>query len=237
MTSFPPSFRPPSRNPSPLPRLCSRGSGEVDPTRFDLRRIHTARDVKELSERYDRMAENYDDSLEGEWGWTSPEYTAEVLSRYAMPSARVLDVGAGTGLVAECLFRRGFRDLFGLDMAHEMMRQALPKKVYQGLYRAELGHSLPFRSDQFDAVISVGTMAMGHAPAHCLEELVRVTRPGGHVAYTLRPVVYSHMGFKDVQDGLEARGRWKFLEKTLPFAPMPKKEPDFYYEVWVYQVT
>ena len=209
----------------------------MDPTRFDLQQIHTAQDVKELAERYDRMAENYDDSLEGDWGWTSPEYTAEVLSRYASPTARVLDAGAGTGLVAQALFRRGYRDLFGIDMAHEMMRKALPKNVYQGLYRVELGQPLPFQSDQFDAVISVGTMAMGHAPPHCLEELVRVTRPGGHIAYTLRPVVYKHMGYEKVQDSLESRGQWKFLEKTLPFAPMPKKEPDFYYEVWVYQVT
>ena len=209
----------------------------VDPTRFDLRRIHTARDVTELSERYDQMAEKYDESLGGEWGWTSPEYTAEVLSRYTTLNARVLDAGAGTGLVAECLSRRGYRNIYGIDMAHEMMRQALPKRVYQGLYRVELGRPLPFRSNQFDAVISVGTMAMGHAPANCLEELVRVTRHGGHIAYTLRPVVYAHMGFKDVQDILVARGEWKFLEKTLPFAPMPKKAPDFYYEVWVFQVT
>ena len=209
----------------------------VDPTRFDLQRIHTARDVAELSERYDQMAKKYDESLGGEWGWTSPEYTAEVLSRYTTLNARILDAGAGTGLVAECLFRRGYRDLFGIDMAQEMMRQALPKRVYEGLYRVELGRPLPFRSNQFDAVISVGTMAMGHAPANCLEELVRVTRPGGYIAYTLRPVVYAHMGFKDVQDILVARGEWKFLEKTLPFAPMPKKEPDFYYEVWVFQVT
>ncbi len=208
----------------------------MDPTRFDLQRIHTAQDVKELAERYDNMAENYDESLGGEWGWTSPEYTAEVLSRYTSPSARVLDVGTGTGLVGECLFRRGYRDVFGLDMAQEMMKQALPKNAYRGLYRAQLGHPLPFHPDQFDAVVSVGTMAMGHAPANCLEELVRITRTGGHIAYTLRPVVYTHMGFKDVQDSLEARGQWKLLEKTLPFAPMPKKEPDFFYEVWVYQV-
>ena len=25
--------------------------------------------------------------------------------------------------------------------------------------------------------------------------------------------------------------------KDPPLRPMPKKEPDFYYEVWVYQVT
>lgn len=209
----------------------------IDPSRFDLQRIHTARDVNELAERYDRMAEKYDESLGGDYGWTSPEYTAEVLSRYSNPDARVLDVGAGTGLVGECLFRRGYRDLFGLDMSHEMMRQALPKRVYKGLCRIELGRPLPFYSDQFDAVISVGTMAMGHAPPICLEELVRITRPGGHIAYTLRPVVHSHMGFKGVQDNLTNRGQWKLLEKTLPFAPMPKKEPDFFYEVWVFQVT
>ena len=69
----------------------------MDHTRFDLQRIHTASDVKELAQRYRPHGRNYDDSLEDEWGWTSPEYTAEILSRYASPTARVLDAGAGTG--------------------------------------------------------------------------------------------------------------------------------------------
>ena len=51
------------------------------------------------------------------------------------------------------------------------------------------------------------------------------------------PLSISTWALRKIQNALESRGQWKFLEKTLPFPPMPKKEPDFYYEVWVYQVT
>ena len=208
----------------------------MDDTRFDLDRIHTAQDTRELAARYDQMADSYDDSLQDEWGWTSPEFTADILAKYVTKSSKILDAGAGTGLVGEALVERGFRDLIGIDMSEKMFAKAREKKVYRAIYGMELGKTLTFSTDFFDAVISVGVMAMGHAPAHSLDELVRITRPAGHLVYTLRPFVYENKGFKEKHRALEAQGRWKLLERTQPFVPMPKKEPDFYYETWVFQV-
>ena len=61
--------------------------------------------------------------------------------------------------------------------------------------------------------------------------MVRVTRPGGHVAFTLRPDVYENNGFREVQDELAASGKWT-LE---PLASLPKGEPDVLFQVWVYR--
>jgi hypothetical protein len=77
----------------------------------------------------------------------------------------------------------------------------------------------------------------GHAPAASLDELVRVTRPGGHIVFSLRPDVYRDSGFKEKQDALEAEGEWKLVEASEAFQPLPKGEPDVYHQVWVYQVT
>ena len=209
----------------------------MDTTRFNLDRIHTARDTKELAERYGQMAQNYDDSLQGEWGWTPPEYIADVFSRYVAKDSRILDAGVGTGLVGEALVTRGYSDLFGIDISKAMMQKAREKRVYRELHLMELGKTLKFSNDFFDAVIAVGVMAIGHAPAHALDELVRITKPGGHLIYTLRPVVYENKGFKEKHAALEALGKWMLMERTDVFVPMPKRKPDFYYEVWVYEVV
>lgn len=208
----------------------------MDNTRFSLDRIHTARDTKELAERYDQMAQNYDDSIQDEWGWAPPEYIAEIFSSYVAKNSRILDAGVGTGLVGEALVKRGYSDLFGIDISEGMMEKAREKRVYRELHRMEMGNPLMFSTDFFDAVIAVGVMAMGHAPANTLDELVRITRPGGHLVYTLRPVVYKNWGFKEKHASLEAQGKWRLLEKTDPFVPMPKREPDFCYDIWVYKV-
>ena len=208
----------------------------MDTTRFSLDRIHTARDTEELADRYDKMAQSYDDSLQDEWGWTPPDHIAEIFSKYVDVNSRILDAGVGTGLVGEALVKRGYSDLFGIDISEGMMEKARKKGLYRELHRMKMGDPLKFSTDFFDAVIAVGVMAMGHAPATALDELVRITRPGGHLVYTLRPVVYEDWGFKEKHATLESQGKWTLLEKTDPFVPMPKREPDFYYTIWVFEV-
>jgi hypothetical protein len=78
---------------------------------------------------------------------------------------------------------------------------------------------------------------VGHAPASSLYELVRVTRPGGYIAFSLRPDIYEKDGFKEIQAGLESEGKWKLVEVSEQFHALPIGEPDVFHQVWVYQVT
>lgn len=89
----------------------------------------------------------------------------------------------------------------------------------------------------FDAVVSVGVFTVGHAPANSLDELVRVTRPDGHIIFTLRPDVYEKSGFKEKQAALEAEGKWELVEVSDKFQTLPKGEPNVFHQIWVYQVT
>ena len=199
--------------------------------------IYSSRDNQELAERYDQWAKDYDTDLEQDFAWAGPQRAAEVLARHVAKDARILDAGAGTGLVGQILYGLGYQDLVAMDLSLGMLEEARNKKVYREFHQMVMGEPLDFGSDAFDAVVSVGVLTVGHAPAGSLDELVRITRPGGFIAFSLRPDIYQDAGFKEKQQALEDQGLWKLTEVTDPFQPLPKGEPEVYHQVWVYQVS
>jgi SAM-dependent methyltransferase len=198
--------------------------------------ITSSKDNAELKARYDRWAATYDDDLHEAFGWIGPQRAADVLCRLVSSSSRVLDAGAGTGLVGQELAARGYTDLVAADISDEMLEQARAKDVYSEFYRVVLGEPLVFETDSFDAVISVGVLTLGHAPASSLDELVRITAAGGHIVFTLRPELHTAGGFRQKQRAIEQQGRWVLAEVSEPFYPMPAGEPDVTHQVWAYRV-
>ena len=198
--------------------------------------ITSSKDNAELKARYDRWAAEYDDDLHEAFGWIGPQRAADVFCRLVSSSDRVLDAGAGTGLVGQELAARGYTNLVAADISDEMLDQARAKDVYSEFYRVVLGEPLVFETDSFDAIISVGVLTLGHAPASALDELVRITTAGGHIVFTLRPELYTAGGFRQKQTAIEQQGRWVLAEVSEPFQPMPAGEPDVTHQVWAYRV-
>ena len=199
--------------------------------------VYSAQDNRELAERYDQWAKEYDSDLETDFGWLGPSRAAEVLSEYAPKDARVLDAGAGTGLAGQALSILGYSDLVAMDLSPGMLEEAGKKGVYREFHQMVMGEPLDFPTGSFGAVVSVGVLTVGHAPANSLDELVRITRPGGYVVFTLRPDVYLDSGFKEKQEALAAAGKWKLTEVSEEFQTLPKGEPEVYHQIWVYQIT
>jgi predicted TPR repeat methyltransferase len=198
--------------------------------------VYASTSNQELEERYDQWATDYDRDLEEDFAWNAPQAAAKVFAKLVPKSAKVLDAGAGTGLVGEVLTSRGYRDLVAIDISQGMLKEARSKNVYAELYQMVLGETLDFDSDRFDGVISVGVFTLGHAPASAFDELIRVTNPGGYVVFSLRTDVYEGGGFKEKQHELEAQGKWKLAEVSERFQPLPKGEPEVFHQIWAYQV-
>ena len=198
--------------------------------------VYSSTTDQELEERYDQWADEYDHDLDTEFGWISPRAASESLAKYTASDALVLDAGAGTGLVGEVLAKMGFTNLVAMDLSQGMLDAAEKKGVYQEFYKMALGDHLDFQTDHFDAVISVGVFTLGHAPASSFDELVRVTRSGGHVVFSIRPDIDETGGFKAKQDELEASGKWKLTDVSDRYHPLPKGEPEVEHEVRVFQV-
>jgi SAM-dependent methyltransferase len=174
--------------------------------------------------------------LTEEFVWLSPAKAAVVVSQYVGHSARTLDAGAGTGLVGECLAQLGYTNLVAMDMSQGMLAIAKNKQRYQQYHRMVLGEPLAFASNEFDAVISVGVFTQGHAPAHCLDELIRITKTDGFIVFSLRIETYENDGFKEHQFSLEKAEKWELATVTEGYQPMPKGEPDVWHQVWAYRI-
>lgn len=172
-----------------------------------------------------------------DFNYLAPERAAYIFASHVPRHARVLDAGAGTGLVGEALSELGYNQLFAMDLSRGMLEEAHKKAIYVELRQMVMGKPLDYPTNFFDAVISVGVLTVAHAPANSLDELVRITKPGGHIAFSLRPDVYENSGFKDKQTALETDGKWRLVEVSQQFQPLPKGEPDVYHQVWVYQIT
>jgi len=198
--------------------------------------LFSSRNNEELAERYAQWAKDYDAELERDFEWRGPQLTAEFFIKYVPKQARILDAGAGTGLMGEILVKLGYDDLVAMDLSREMLEEARKKNVYREFYQMVMGESLAFAIDSFDAVVSTGVLTVGHAPARSFDELIRITKPDGYILFTLRTDVYEDRGFREKQTALESEGRWALAEVSDK-TPLLLKEPDVYHQVWVYQVA
>jgi predicted TPR repeat methyltransferase len=202
---------------------------------IDLDRLYGARDLDELSGEYERIASDYDSELVDGMGYCSPGAVVEVVGRLLDADARILDVGAGTGLLGVALAEAGFTRLDGMDLSPGMLAEAARKRVYAKLHEGRLGDHLGYVTGEYDGVVASGVLTTGHAPASCLDELVRITRPGGHVIFTLRSDQVPP-GYETKIAELENASRWELTERGDEFQALPTGEPEVLVRVWAFRV-
>jgi SAM-dependent methyltransferase len=102
------------------------------------------------------------------------------------PDDTVLDVACGTGNVALTASRRG-ADVTGIDITPAMLEHARERAAVIDAdvdWQEADAAALPFEDDAFDATLScLGHMFVPDTDA-AGSELLRVTKPGGRIAYT-----------------------------------------------------
>jgi len=179
--------------------------------------VFEAGDREQLIRAYARWAECYDEDMLG-LDMRGPEIVASMAARYVRDWASpILDAGAGTGRVGELLAVLGYSNLVALDLSDAMLARARERDVYRALHQGVLGDRLAFADDAFAAVVAAGVFTESHVPPSSFDELLRVTRSGGLVIFTLATPAYELGGFRDKLEALERDGRWRLVEATAPF--------------------
>ena len=137
------------------------------------RAAHARRLFGDVARRYDVPAAVFGLGQYGRW-------RQEMVAGLDLaPKSRVLDVAAGTGLVARDIVRRYEARVVGLDQSAEMLAQAGERKEPGVVFVRGDGQRIPFADGSFDAVTFTYLLRYVDDPAATIVELARVLRPGG----------------------------------------------------------
>lgn len=170
----------------------------------DLDTAYAIDGAEDARRRYDDWAGTYDDSFATNWGYVAPRRIAEIfLDEGGAEAGPVLDIGAGTGLVAQAL--TGV-EIDGIDISGAMLARAGGKGLYRDRIAADLTAPLDLPDGAYGGFVSSGTFTHGHVGAECLPELFRIARPGALFCCGTRPGVYDAMGFGSALALAQARG-------------------------------
>ena len=176
--------------------------------------LHAA-DLVELEHIYKNWAKKYEDDVINLAGYVGHLITSELLLSYLRNTqTKILDAGCGTGLVGEILNKNSFQNLIGVDFSQEMLNIAKQKNVYQSLDLVDLTKKLDYEDNMFDAVICAGTFTCGHVGPDALREMVRITKQGGYICFTVRKQEWEALPYMQIINDLEDSQSWQKLEHT-----------------------
>ena len=92
----------------------------------------------------------------------------------------ILDIGAGTGIVGEILYKNGYGNVDALDGNEDMLNILRGKNCYRNTFHSMVGPEivLPVEKGSYDVVILAGVFCPGHINIRSLEQMVPLVKSG-----------------------------------------------------------
>ncbi|UCF57986.1 MAG: methyltransferase domain-containing protein [Deltaproteobacteria bacterium] len=131
-----------------------------------------------------------------------------------MKDKKVLDVACGRGIFA-CYYAKNFgATVTGVDLSQEMIESSIQRAIKEGIedstgFKVADALNLPFPDDSFDVVVNECAVGLTPDPQKCLNEMLRVTKPGSYV------VIHESLWLKELPES-EKKDIAKRLG-TVPF--------------------
>jgi ubiquinone/menaquinone biosynthesis C-methylase UbiE len=136
-----------------------------------------------MAEIFDDWPEKYDLWFETPIGKLIKYYEGKLILRMLAPDPgeMILDAGCGTGIFTADILKAGAR-IVGLELSLTMLRRALTKCEGQ-TFQPVIGdmRRLPFADASFHKAVSITAIEFIHDAEIAVNELFRVTKPGGSV--------------------------------------------------------
>ncbi|KAH9518492.1 hypothetical protein Btru_016946 [Bulinus truncatus] len=154
--------------------------------------------------------------------YQGPKKTAETAAGLLKDNytARILDIGAGSGLVAEQLSSLGYKTIDAVDASKGLLSIARVKGLYGKIICQFVGHGqpLPIEDNSYDMVVICGAMGENHIPKAAFSDIIRVVKSGGFVVNVFREealyVPWYEDGLQPYMNQLENDGLWKEIIRT-----------------------
>ena len=186
----------------------ARGDGLKNYENLDLK---DAKNDNRLTEVYRDWAKKYDYDNDHVLGTVSQPKSVNLLStRLKDKTAKIIDVGCGTGLVGEKLKAKDFIYFDGLDISKDMLSIA-KSRGYRNLFLGSLNKQLPVLDNAYDAAMCIGVFTHGHVSSDRFNELCRIVKPGGYVCFTINEGVFEKYGFKEMIAEFQLNKVWEVI--------------------------
>ena len=186
----------------------ARGDGLKNYENLDLK---DAKNDSRLTEVYRDWAKKYDYDNDHVLGTVSQPKSVNLLStRLKDKTAKIIDVGCGTGLVGEKLKAKDFIYFDGIDISKDMLSIA-KSRGYRNLFLGSLNKQLPVLDDAYDAAMCIGVFTHGHVSSDRFNELCRIVKPGGYVCFTINEGVFEEYGFKEMIAEFQLNKVWEVI--------------------------
>lgn len=170
--------------------------------------ICDSQSTDELKNKYDVWAKSYDADVRESWEFILDNVAAILEKNLSTKTVKILDGGAGTGLLGEILLKLGYTNISAVDLSPKMLEIAASKKAYKSIEQVNLEDDVAVkRLGRFDIVIATGLFAYAHAGVTILENLFESIKSGGLFVVTIRDDYYQE--FKPVMNLLS----WELIEQ------------------------
>ena len=190
-----------------------------------LEHCYDLKSIDDVRAFYEQRAGEYDSVLRETVGYVAPEISARIFAGHVEDrSARIIDLGCGTGLVGEALHAHGYSCVDGADFAEPMLDEARAKGVYRKLLQLDLNDPVALRGRCYDAAISVGSFGEAHIGTGALEGVLPFIARGGIFCACVNERCIGELGFGAKFREMHERG----TVEVLSFAAHP-----YHAKVWI----
>ncbi|XP_045208674.1 uncharacterized protein LOC123560567 [Mercenaria mercenaria] len=206
-----------------------------------LNSVNIGVSVEESQEFYRTWADSYNKDCE-KLGYTGPKKVAarmsELFSECERENIHILDVGAGTGLVAMELKKVGFKHIDALEPSESMLQEAMKAGLYKTYFKEFLNESpTTIPAGSYDVITGCGIYGDdAHVPCEASHEMIRLVKQGGYIVLATRnELVQNNETYKHLEplmDNIETNGKWKKVSRDV-FPRFNLKKDGI---MWCYQV-
>jgi len=163
-----------------------------------VNRLVHATDPEEVKGIYRQWAATYNADLDS-FGYIAPQIGTALFSQLVIDkNARIHDAGCGTGLVGKLLTAIGYNHIDGSDFSPDMLERANQTGCYHKLHKADYSLPIDLPDCCYDSVISIGVYSK-RFKQHFLEEMLRITKPGGYFLFSCRPLYFKEVAERVTQ--------------------------------------
>ncbi len=151
--------------------------------------------IKSAATHFNNVVEKYDDVSKSN-DWSAPKFIlGQIKGRIQCAPEHILDLGIGTGLVAE-LLRKQYPTSYitGLDISERMMAVCKDKNVADSLLVADITNDIDISDNSIDIVTCCGVADFLPSLEKTISEAIRITKPEGVILITYEPPNLLHTG-------------------------------------------